>query len=492
MASQLSLGAPRLIRRRAWLGATLALPALHAATAAEPFGLGVASGEPAQDSVVLWTRLDPAPDMPVPVRWELADDEHFTRIRARGEALAEPAAAHSVHVVVPGLAAGARFFYRFDAAGHVSPVGRTRTLPADDRPLRFVNTACQHFEHGFYTAWSHIARDAALDFVLFNGDYIYEYAGRPVGTRGSVRAHQGGECVTLADYRARYAQYRRDPDLAAAHAAHPFVVAFDDHEVENNWAGPYSEKPATDPTAFAARRAAAFQAWYEHMPLRPAQRPSGTALVAHRRLRLGGHGWLHVLDTRSQRDDQPCGDRLQHPCEARDRPDAQMLGAEQEAWLLHGAREPGWHILAQQVFFAPRVFADGRVSMDAWDGYTAARARLLDGLHAVGVRNPVVLTGDTHRAWAAEVPGGGAEFPCTSISSEGDGREWEPNAPGILAANPHILFHHARRGFTRHTLTHDGFAAEYWALPHVSRPGAEAAMVARFATRRHAPGIARI
>jgi alkaline phosphatase D len=480
------------MRRRTWLGAALALPALHAGAADDPFGLGVASGDPAQDSVVLWTRLDPAPATPVPVRWELADDEQFSRLRARGEVLAEPAAAHSVHAVVPGLPAGARFFYRFQAAGHTSRVGRTRTLPSDARPLRFVNTACQHFEHGFFAAWSHIARDAALDFVLFNGDYIYEYAHRPVGTRGSVRAHEGGECITLADYRARYAQYRRDPDLAAAHAAHPFVVAFDDHEVENNWAGPHSEKPATDPADFAARRAAAFQAWYEHMPLRPAQRPQGTALVAHRRLRLGAHGWMHVLDTRSHRDDQPCGDRLQHICEARARTDAQMLGAAQEAWLLDGARAPGWHILAQQVFFAPRVFIDGRVSMDSWDGYPAARARLVNGLEAAGVRNPVVLTGDTHRAWAVDIPGAGAEFACTSIASDGDGREWDANAPSILTINPHILMQHARRGWTRHTLTADGFSAEYWALSHVSRPGAEAAMVARFATRRDAPGVARI
>lgn len=478
-----------MMRRRAWLGAALALPALSCARGqAAVFGLGVASGDPAQDSVVLWTRLDPAPDAPVPLRWEVAEDAGFARIIARGDAVARPDAAHAVHVVAGGLRPGRHYWYRFNALGAASPIGRTKTLPDRADAMRFINASCQHYEHGFFTAWAHVARDAALDFVFFNGDYIYEYAGRAVGAR-VVRSHEGPECVTLAQYRARYAQYRRDADLQAAHAAHPFIMAFDDHEVENNWAGPHSEKPGTDPAAFAVRKAAAFQAWHEHMPVRMA--PRGAEFTAYRRFRLGDLGHFHVLDTRSFRDDQPCGDRLQHACEAVARADAQMLGAAQESWLLAGARAPGFHILAQQVFMAPRIFADGRMSMDAWDGYPAARERLLGGLRAQGVANPIVLTGDVHRAWAAEIPGGGAEFICTSITSEGDGREAEPNAAGIMQASPHIRFHHARRGWTRHEITRAQFSADYMALPYVTRAGAAAESISRFVTQRAAPGISR-
>ncbi|MCX7371227.1 MAG: alkaline phosphatase D family protein [Alphaproteobacteria bacterium] len=482
-----------MIARRRWLGAALAFPALSCATGQPAvFGLGVASGDPAQDSVVIWTRLDTAPDAPVPLRWEVAEDEAFARIIARGDAVARPESAHAVHVVAGGLRPGRQYWYRFAALGVASPVGRTKTLPERADTLRFANTSCQHYEHGFFTAWSHIARDAALDFVFFNGDYIYEYAGRAIGSRGwggVVRSHEGAECVTLAQYRARYAQYRRDADLQAAHAAHPFIMAFDDHEVENNWAGPHSEKPGTDPAAFAARKAAAFQAWYEHMPVRPV--PRGASITAYRRFRLGDLGHLHVLDTRSFRDDQPCGDRAQLPCDAVARTDAQMLGAAQEEWLFAGARAPGFHILAQQVFMAPRRFADGRMSMDAWDGYPAARERLLGGLRARGVTNPIVLTGDVHRAWAADMPGGGAEFICSSITSEGDGREAEPNAAGIMEANRHIQFHHARRGWTRHEITRDHFTADYMALPFVTRAGSPAEHVARFVTARAASGISR-
>ncbi|MCX7932290.1 MAG: alkaline phosphatase D family protein [Rhodovarius sp.] len=483
---------PLVLARRALI-ATLALPALHPARAAEnPFSLGVASGDPEGDSVILWTRLLPAPARPVPVAWQVAADPAFRRILAEGQGLARPESGHAVQIEAGGLPAGRPLWYRFRALGHDSPAGRTRIPAADAARIAFVNTGCQHYEHGFFTAWRHIAADEELDFVLFNGDYIYEYAGRPVGTRGSVRRHEGGECLTLEDYRARYAQYRSDPDLQAAHAAHPFIVAFDDHEVENNWAGPHSETSGTAAADFAARKAAALQAWSEHMPLRPAQRPAGAAIRAYRRFRLGRLATLHVLDTRSHRDDQPCGDRLQHPCAELFRPDAEMLGAEQEAWLLAGAAAPGLHILAQQVFFCPRIFPDGRVSTDAWDGYPAARERLLSGLRARGVLHPVVLSGDVHRAFVAEIPGGGAEFVCTSISSEGDGREADPAAPALLARNPHILFHHARRGWTRHEVSDDGFTAEYWALPFVSRPGAPAHRIARFATRPDRPGVARL
>lgn len=493
------------LHRRGLLGGATGLAALAALQGcaartgqANPFTLGVASGDPWPDSVVLWTRLDPAPAEATPVTWQLAHDEGFSRIAAHGEALARPEAGHAVHVVPSGLEPGRGYFYRFRHGAHLSRVGRTRTAPAAgaEAAIRFVNTSCQHLEHGYFTAWKHIAGQT-LDFVYFSGDYIYEYAGRAVGERGwggpAVRGVTGGETIRLADYRDRYAQYRRDPDLQAAHAAHPFIVAFDDHEVENNWAGDIPQARSVSPgaTDFALRKAAAFQAWYEHMPVRPALLPRGNRIAAYRSLRFGRGLALHVLDTRSNRDDQPCGDGARPACEAVARPDAQMLGPAQEAWLLEEVRGSGatLQVLAQQVFLAPRENPNGTLNMDAWDGYPAARERLLAGLHARGVANPIFLTGDVHRAWANEVPGGGSEFVCTSITSEGDGMEALANAAPTMARNPHIRFHHARRGYTWHEASHGVMRAEYRAVAAVTRPDAPVTTVGRFITEARAPGI---
>ncbi|RYJ00598.1 MAG: alkaline phosphatase, partial [Acetobacteraceae bacterium] len=314
----------------------LAMPALVTACksrAAQPFGpftLGVASGDPWPDGVVLWTRLAPeplaplggmAPDARIEVGWEVAEDPGFQRIAARGRELAHAGEGFAIHAEAGGLRPGRPYWYRFQADGMPSPVGRTRTAPAPDAamPIRFINAGCQHLEHGWFTPWRHVAEEAEIDFVFHYGDYIYEYAGRAPGQPGgfgpAIRRHAGGKCRTLEDYRQRYAQYHADPDLASAHAAHPFVVTFDDHEVENNWAGARSEAdgrstrhPVAMPeAAFLAQRAAAFQAWWEAMPLRRAQRPRGADVLAHRRLRFGRLLDLHVLDTRQYRDDQPCG-----------------------------------------------------------------------------------------------------------------------------------------------------------------------------------------
>ncbi|MFN9152985.1 MAG: alkaline phosphatase D family protein, partial [bacterium] len=259
-----------------------------------PFSLGIASGDPLPDGVVIWTRLAPEPlagggmpRMAVEVGWEVAEDPGFARIAQRGTALARPELGHSVHVEVGGLQPGRPYHYRFRVGREVSPVGRTRTAPAPDAALarlRFVNAGCQHYEHGFFTAWRHIAEESDLDFVFHYGDYIYEYRARGNQPGGSpaVRQHLGEEIHTIDEYRNRYALYRLDPDLAAAHAAHPFLVSFDDHEVDNNWAGEISEEDgsarfpvAVPPEVFALRKQIAFQAWYEMMPLRRAQLPRG-------------------------------------------------------------------------------------------------------------------------------------------------------------------------------------------------------------------------
>lgn len=480
--------------------AVLAQPALSA----DPFALGVAAGDPWPDGFVIWTRLAPAPlegggmpPQPVEVIWEVADDPRFTRIAARGLALARPELAHALHVEVTGLRPGRPYHYRFRLGAWESRAGQARTAPAADAAaaIRLISAGCQHYEQGLFTAWRHIAEEPDIDLVFHYGDFIYEYAARPVGAvaggRSAIRSHLGGETRSLAAYRARYAQYRLDPDLAAASAAHAFAVTFDDHEVENNWTGLVGGR-GEGGDSFALRKAAAFQAWYEHMPVRRAALPRGAAIVAHRRLALGRHVGLHLLDTRGQRDDQPCGDGTRPPCAEVARDDASVLGPAQEAWLLAGAAQSGatWQVLAQQVPMFRREFANGALAMDKWDGYPAARARLLHGLRDRGVANTVVLSGDVHSAWAATVsaapegPPLATEFTASSISSEGDGSEQRSGTEAMLARNPNIAFHNNRRGYALHEFGAARCTTSFRALAFVSRPGAPREDRGRFVVER--------
>ncbi len=285
---------------------------------ADPFTLGVASGEPAPDGVVLWTRLAPDPladdglgGMPprsVEVEWEIATDDRFSTVEQRGVVTATPESAHSVHVEPVGLRPGADYFYRFRAEGFLSPSGRTRTAPAPDASatLTMCVASCSNLEHGWFTAYRRLAEETP-DLVVHLGDYQYEFAGRD----GGVRRHAGPETVTLADYRRRYAQYKTDPDLQAAHAVAPWLVVFDDHEVADNWADETPEQPAPD---FPARRAAALRAYYENMPLRSSAMPHGAAMQLFRRVDWGALATFHMLDTRQYRSDQACGDAYRSDC----------------------------------------------------------------------------------------------------------------------------------------------------------------------------------
>lgn len=508
-----------LLKATLGLGALAALPRGVHAAGANLFSLGVASGDPWPDGFVLWTRLAPEPlaplgglppDAVVEVAWEVAEDDRFARIVRRGTAVARAELGFSLHVEVAGLSPGRPYWYRFLAGGESSPIGRSRTAPAPDAVparLRFVNAGCQRLEHGFFTAWRHVAEEE-LDFVLHYGDYIYEYGPPPGGGRLPARNPAGGKCRTLEDYRRRYAQYHADPDLAAAHAAHPFLVSFDDHEVENNWAGPHSIEDgrsprhpvAIAPEAFLRQRAAAFQAWYENMPVRRAQIPRGAEVLAHRRLRFGRLMELHILDTRQYRDDQPCGDINGPLCAEVDRSDAQMLGAAQEGWLLDGlaASDATWQVLAQQVMLMRREFANGGISMDKWDAYPAARTRLLQGIRERHVANPVILSGDVHNAWAGEVrldpldersPVVAAEFVGTSITSGGDGSEVQPSTAAILARNPHIRFFNNRRGYCLHEVNPARLETTFRAVPYVTRPGAPREDRGRFVVEAGRPGL---
>lgn len=483
-----------------------------------PFTLGVASGEPWPDGFVIWTRLAPEPLAPlggmptaaVELRWEVGTDERLANVVQRGTALARPELGFAVHVEVGGLEPARPYWYRFRVGNEASPIGRSRTAPALDAAparLRFVQAGCQHLEHGWFTAWRHIAEEPDLDLVFHYGDYIYEYRGRQPGQPGwgptPVRTHVGDEIVTLDDYRARYAQNRLDPDLAAAHAAHPFAVTFDDHEVDNNWAAGISEEDggerfpvAVPPEVFALRQQAAFQAWYEHMPLRRAAIPRGPAIAAHRRLRFGQLAEFHLLDTRQYRDDQPCGDGFNKPpCTAVARPDAQMLGQAQERWLLDGVAGSGatWQVLAQQVMMSPLALPSG-INMDAWDGYPAARTRLLRGLAERRIVNPVVLTGDVHTAWAGQLraaPDGpvvATEYVATSISSGGDGGETRPGVDALMARNPDLRYFNDRRGYCLHEASAARLETTFRAVPYVSRPGAPREDRGRFVVEAGRPG----
>jgi alkaline phosphatase D len=502
------------VARRTLLVGGLALTALAAAGSArlaDPFTLGVASGDPTPDGVVLWTRLAPVPlagdgmggmpSRPVEVKWELADDERFRRVVRRGTEWARPELGHSVHVDVAGLEPGHEYFYRFAVDGHLSRTGRTRTAPSawtSTTPLTMAFASCAQYEHGYFTAYRRLAEDEP-DLVLHLGDYQYEYeSGVHVAPNGNVRLVDGPRTTTLATYRQRYAQYKSDADLQAAHAVAPWSVVWDDHEIDDNWAGSAYSKPEKPQPDFARRRTAAFRAYYENMPIR--QTPHGLDLQLYRRIRWGRLATFHMLDTRQYRDDQPCGDGIK-VCGERLEPTRTMLGAEQESWLLNGFRDSvaRWDVLGQQVFFSQYDHARGpaqETNLDAWDGYAADRDRVVAGFSSV--RNAVVLTGDVHAAWGVDVkerwddPSSrtvGTELAGTSITSGGDGSEDYPQTPEWFAENPHVKYFNNRRGYVRAHLTADGFRADFRGIDHVSRPGAEVSTKASFLIEDRVPGL---
>jgi alkaline phosphatase D len=492
----------RMIDRRRFLlslGAVAATPAL-ARFAADPFALGVASGYPTAQSVVLWTRLlNLADPMPARVRWEVAEDESLRRVVRSGEALADPAWAHSVHVDAQGLQPDRWYWYRFSSGDARSPVGRTRTAPAPgarvDR-LRFAFASCQQYEHGYFGAYRHLAADAP-DLVAFLGDYIYESS----WGRDRVRHHNAPEAFTLDDYRARYALYKSDLDLRAAHAACPWIATWDDHEVVNDYA---DSDGGTDlsPEQFMARRAAAYQAFYEHMPLPPSMRPVGPRLRLHTSVDWGSLARFCVVDDRQYRSVQACAKPRRRggpattldvdACTELGEASRSMLGREQEAWLEASLeRSPAaWNVLAQQTRLAQWDArpGPGRVAWtDGWDGYPAARRRLLEHLATHKVRNPVVIGGDIHSFHVAELrtnfddassPVVASEFVGTSITSHGPGQE---RLDKLLPENPHVLLADGRhRGYMRVVLTPKRWQVDLRAMASVVDPGAACTTLASF------------
>ncbi|HEX7349791.1 MAG TPA: alkaline phosphatase D family protein [Brachybacterium sp.] len=479
----------------------------------DPFTLGIASGDPTSSSVVLWTRLavDPhaldgrggMPSTTIEVRWELANDESFRSILRRGTETARPEEAHSIHVELEDLPAGAEFFYRFRVGRHVSPVGRTLTTPphGDTRNLRMVHLSCAHWEGGWFTAYRRAAEDRP-DLVFGLGDYIYE--GGP-GT-GKIRTHPHKLCTTLEDYRLRYATYKTDPDLQLLHETAPWIVTWDDHEVQDNWAGEHP-KDGVPTDAWMARRIAAQQAYYENMPLRRSSAPVGASMQLFRRLSWGDLATFHVLDTRQYRDLQACHDGGKNwwfvDCEEQTSPDRTMLGADQKQWLLDGMAESTatWQLLAQSVFFAKRDNAAGpdtSLGSDGWDGYRADRDEIVRTWAERGVTNPVVLTGDVHvhfaneltaDFWEPDSPTVGVELVTTAITSGGDGSDVVRGEEEVLAENPHIKYIRGRRGYVLSELSTEELRAEFTTIPAVTIPDAPVSVDRTYIVPAGEPGL---
>ncbi|MEW2073311.1 alkaline phosphatase D family protein [Streptomyces sp. NPDC013433] len=458
-----------------------ALPARAATAQAPAFLHGVASGDPLPDGILLWTRVTPVPEA-IPgsglgpdteVGWTVARDKAFTDVVAKGSTLATAASDHTVKADVRGLRPATDYWFRFSAGGTDSPVARTRTAPAADAAvphLRFGVVSCSNWEAGHFSAYRHLAARSDLDAWLHLGDYLYEYAAGEYGTRGgAVRPHTPAhEIVTLADYRARHGQYKTDPDLQALHAKAPVVAIWDDHEIANDtWSGGAENHTEGAEGTWAARQAAAKQAYFEWMPVRPA-----IAGTTYRRLRFGKLADLSLLDLRSFRSQQvSLGDGEV------DDPDRTLTGRAQLDWLKAGltASDTTWRLVGTSVMISPFSVGSLPASLlkplakllglpqeglalntDQWDGYTDDRRELLAHLRANAIRNTVFLTGDIHMAWANDVPvnagtyplsaSAATEFVVTSVTSDNlddivkvpEGTVSALASPLIRAANRHV------------------------------------------------------
>lgn len=481
--------------------------------AADPFQLGVASGDPAADGVVLWTRLVAdinaanfgVPPHAIPVRWEVARDSGMKQIVRTGRAAATPELGHSVHVEVSGLEPGREYFYRFHVDDATSPVGRAKTAPAihsSAERVRFAFASCQNYEQGYYITHRDMAK-ADLDAVVFLGDYIYErHAKRGPNAPLYPRRHALDSVMTVDQYRHHYAQYKSDTDLQACHHAHTWIVTPDDHEVENDWAGDHSL--TEDQPTFLDRRIAAYQAYYENMPLRSLCVPHAGHMQLYRSIPYSQLVQFTVLDTRQFRTPQPCNDdKTILSCQERFDPRSTMMGAKQEAWFAKtlSTSPAQWNIVANQVMISqlaepvPHGFEFGP---DKWDGYVAARKRLTDYLGSAKPRNPVFVTGDIHQTWVCDLKADfdrpvseivASELVGTSLSSKGDGALHAPNTPQILDANPHIRYESDHRGYFLCEVTRKHMKSELRVAPIVSRSEGTVETAASFSIASNRKGV---
>lgn len=494
------VGATAVAASWPWLGSGAAELSIDPqAISGNPFGLGVASGDPLPDGVILWTRLrlqvpevySGNPGGAVRVGWEVFSDEGATKPVARGTQAAWPELGHSVHVDVRGLRPGREYWYRFSCGAYQSVLGRTKTADPEAESVRFGVASCNNYEHGYFTAFDLMAEDR-LDFIFHAGDYVYEKAPKP----GQVRTHRGNACISLDDYRIRYTQYRLDPLMQKMHRSAPFIASWDDHEVAGNWAD-LDDKYGTPHEVFALRRAAAFQAFYEFMPIRVSRWMPGEPFPLYRRFRFGGAVQFLVLDTRQYRSDQACQDASWGaPCEGFSDPARTMIGASQSRWLEQQLRNGGdrWAIIGNQV---PSYRRNGGTvekplyAMDKWDGYPHAQSAFHALLKEHANGRALVLSGDVHAhyasdlklSWESEEPAFGAELSTTSVASGGDGQSVEERWPHLARQNPHLLYHSKRRGYMRCHATRDAIESHFVTLDRVSEPDGKATIdaVARWA-----------
>jgi alkaline phosphatase D len=514
-----TLGRRRFLAGGLALGGAHLLPPVARRAGAQPrfsttpFTLGVASGYPLPAGVVLWTRLAPAPlepgggmsREPVTVQWEVASDPAMAGVVRRGTIVATAEWAHSVHVEVDGLAPARWYWYRFRAGGEVSPVGRTRTAPtaafALDR-LRFAFASCQHYEQGFFGAYHQMVADD-LELIVHLGDYIYESS----WGAAHVRKHGAPEPHTLEDYRIRHALYKTDADLQAAHALCPWLVTWDDHEVANDYADDRSQF-AHPREWFLTRRAAAYRAYYEHMPLRRQMVPFGPHLRLYHQVTFGSLARFHLLDDRQFRSHQPCagpgrGGATVGDCPERREARLTVLGEVQERWLETSLdrSQARWNILAQQTVMAQVRRKRGESQefwTDGWDGYPAARRRLLDYLVTRKPANPVVIGGDVHSFWVndlkpdfddARSPVVATEIVGTSITSQSTSQDV---LDARRAENPHVKFADGtRRGYVRVDLTPTRLQGDLCAMRGVSQPREGTDTLATFVVADGKPGAVR-
>lgn len=480
-----------------------------------PFRLGIASGDPSPDGFVIWTRLCPdpfdehggMPFGPVDVDWFVYEDEGMRRLAQKGTARAWPELGHSIHVELTGLQPDRPYWYRFILGRDKTPLGRARTLPPPGAKLdgiRFGVAGCQHYEDGLFTAYAHLAQEDVA-FIWHYGDYIYEDRARQVNYerdgrwRRTVRDHVGTDCLTIGDYRRRYAQYKMDPDLQAAHRAAAWFATFDDHEVVDNWTSivsPYQPNPEL----FAIRQAAAMQAYYEHMPLRRRQMPDGSAMQLYRRAQIGDLLTTHFLDTRQYRSPLPCKGGFDPVCPGIDDPKTTVLGAAQEEWLARGLRERAgrWNLIAQQVMVMPmeRRIDEGKEqirNVDSWAGYEVARQRFLDGLAGLG--NAVVMTGDEHQNFAGELRRArkdeavAVEIVTTSISSGGDGWVTPENAAAVRANNPFLKYSSDKRGYAICEVGRDEWRTLFRGVDQITMPGGAVSTLRTATVERGRPAL---
>ncbi len=482
------------------------------------FTLGVASGEPRPHSVVLWTRLAPRPMQPdggmparaIPVRWTVASDARFAQVVQSGVVLAQPDVAHSVHVEVTGLQPARTYFYRFEAGGQPSPPGRTATAPdpADNpKRLRVALASCQHLEAGYYAVHREIAA-ADVDLVLFVGDYIYETQ-MPSYLRVRKHPHvfdSDPEDYTLADYRAHHASYKRDADLQACHAAHPWLMIWDDHEVLNDYAG-VTAPDVSDRLAFLRLRTMAYRAYFEHLPVSPSRMPVGPVMRMQDRYEWGQLAEFWLVDGRQHRDRHVCRGlhapkrgSLLWRCEAANAPERTLMGMDQENWLADGLASStrAWKFIVQPTQISPAAIKTplGPLAYaDGWDAYPAARERLMAAIAQPRVPDVICLGGDVHRHVAANLrfnpmdpasPVVATEFVTSSVTSKGLG---EAVNNWMKSSNPDLL--HMRsdeRGYTLLDISPQQVLCEFRGTPHPVRADARLHTQARFVVERGVPG----